>query len=279
MSFINFNGKLVDQHSPIIPANNRGLRYGDGLFETMKIWNGEIRHWELHHRRLFNGLSKLGFNCPKLFHPAYLLEEINKLASKNKVERKGRIRLNVFRGAGGLYDPENLHPQFTIEASELPEQYTRLNENGLIIDIFPEARKSCDQFSALKHNNFLPYTMAALYAKEQRLNDCLVLNQYGRIADSTIANIFCIKNGSLFTPSLEEGPVAGTMREFLMNQCRADGYKVIEQSLGEEELLTADEVFLSNAAYGIRWVGRFREKTYQAEITTKIYQRYLQTKD
>ena len=64
-----------------------------------------------------------------------------------------------------------------------------------------------------------------------------------------------------------------------MNQCRADGYKVIEQSLGEEELLTADEVFLSNAAYGIRWVGRFREKTYQAEITTKIYQRYLQTKD
>ena len=279
MAFINFNGKLLDQDSPIIRANNRGLRYGDGLFETLKMERGKIRHWDLHMTRLFSGLAALKFVCPKLFTPEFLWTELSRTAEKNKVSKRGRIRLTLIRGNGGLFDPENLQPNYIIEATELPEQYFRFNENGLVIDVFPDARKSCDAYSSLKHNNYLPYVMAALYAKEHQLNDCLLLNQYNRICDSTIANLFWVKDSQVYTNPISEGPVAGTMRQFLLNRLAEEGNPVIEAITSPDELLSADELFLTNAAYGIRWVGRFRDKIYSNQTSSKIYSQYVQTKE
>ena len=119
--FINFNGKLLPEETPIITANNRGVRYGDGLFETMKLQNGEIRLFDLHMDRLFKGLALLKFDIPSLFTREFIRESIVQLSRKNKLEQLGRVRLNVFRGAGGLYDPEDLHPNYIIEIMPLPE--------------------------------------------------------------------------------------------------------------------------------------------------------------
>lgn len=279
MSFINFNGKLIEQGIPVVKSDNRGLRYGDGLFETMRMEKGIIRNWDLHMDRLFAGLSSLKFTPSKLFKAEYLLAEIQNLALKNRVTKQARIRLMIIRGSGGLFDPENLHSNFIIEATELPEQYFRFNENGLVIDVFPEARKAVDAYSNLKHNNYLPYAMGAIWAKEHRLNDCLLLNQYDHICDSTIANIFLIKNATIFTPPLSEAPVAGTMRRFLLEQLKAKGYSVEETTIGINELLEADEIFLTNAAYGLRWVASFRNKSYQSQMTAKIYRQFIQTNE
>jgi branched-chain amino acid aminotransferase len=151
----------------------------------------------------------------------------------------------------------------------------KLNENGLVIDIYPDARKSCDAFSNLKSANFLPYTMAAQYAKENKLNDCLVLNSHGNIADFSIANVFIIQDRIIITPALKEGCVNGIMRRFLLGKMQNGKDGIVEASVSVTDLEKADEVFLTNAINGIRWVRQFRDKIYSNIEIKEIYDRYI----
>jgi branched-chain amino acid aminotransferase len=276
MKSICVNGKIMAADEPALMASNRGYRYGDGLFETMKVVSGAILLLPLHFERFFNGLSLLKFAIPPLFTREKLQQQILQLCKKNDCEKLGRVRLSVFRGNGGLYD-EDKTPQFVIECWPLNESVNKLNENGLIIDIYPDAKKSCDIFSNLKSANFLPYTMAAQYAKENKLNDCLVLNTAGRIADSTIANVFIIKDGAITTPQLQEGCVNGVMRRYLIEQMRAMNYEIREEALTASNLELADEVFLSNAINGIRWVKQCQNAIYTNVKTVEIYNRIIKT--
>ncbi len=114
--------------------------------------------------------------------------------------------------------------------------------------------------------------MAARYAKENKLNDCLVLNTNERIADSTIANIFLIKDQKLFTPPLSEGCVNGVMRRYIIEQ-----YAVNETVFTVDDILSADELFLTNAMYGIRWVQQFREKKFSKLKTSEMHNTLLKT--
>ena len=153
----------------------------------------------------------------------------------------------------------------------------------MIVDIYPDARKTCDILSNSKTNNYLPYVMAALHAKQNKLNDCFVLNQHDRICDATIANIFWIKDSVIYTPPLSEGCVAGVMRRFLMEKILNTGLThhsfsdggIMEATLDVHELESAQEVFLTNASYGIRWVKQFRNTTYTNTLTQIIYKEFL----
>ena len=145
--YVNFNGKILQEDMPIVNAGNRGLRYGDGVFETMKMVAGEIRLESYHFERLFSSLQLLHFIIPPHFNKESLREQIRILCEKNNLTKAARVRLNVFRKNGGIYDPIDCTPEFVIEAWELPENYFRLNENGLIIDLFTAAKKSCDDYS------------------------------------------------------------------------------------------------------------------------------------
>jgi branched-chain amino acid aminotransferase len=276
MSSICFNGKFLSADQPVLMADNRGYRYGDGLFETMKVFNGQILLEDFHFQRLFTGLQLLKFEMTSLFKTDKIREEIIQLCKKNNCTELARVRLSVFRGNGGLYDGDK-KSQYLIECWPLDKSNNELNENGLVIDVFPDARKSCDVFSNLKSANCLPYVMAAEHAKENKLNDCLVLNQHERIADSTIANVFIIKGETIITPALSEGCVNGVMRRYLSEKLRAMGYELREEKLTVENIETADEVFLTNAIKGIRWVKQFRDKTYGNSQTVEIYQQFRQT--
>ncbi|HQW43342.1 MAG: aminotransferase class IV [Chitinophagaceae bacterium] len=276
MNSICFNGKFFSADEPVLLASNRGYRYGDGLFETMKVQQGNILLADYHFERLFTGIAMLQFEMPRLFLRQRTEDEILHLCKKNKCEQLGRVRLSVFRGNGGLYDEEKAL-QYLIECWPLNESVSKLNENGLVIDIYSEAEKSCDKFSNLKSANFLPYSMAALYAKEKKVNDCLVLNSTGSIADSTIANLFVIKNGIIVTPGLDEACVNGVMRRHLLKEIQNAGYDTREVTVSVNDLANADEVFLTNAINGIRWVRQFRDKLYTNIKTTEIYNRFIKT--
>lgn len=276
MNSICFNGKIIPADEPVLLASNRGYRYGDGLFETMKVAEGKILLSDHHFERLFAGLALLQFEIPRLFLRQKTEDEIVSLCKKNNCEDLARVRLSVFRGNGGLYD-EDKGLQYLIECWPLTESVSKLNENGLVIDVFPGAEKSCDKFSNLKSANFLPYSMAALYAKEKKLNDCLVLNTTGGIADSTIANLFIIKNAIVITPGLEEGCVNGVMRQYLLQKMQAADCAVQEATLSVNDILVADEVFLTNAIHGIRWVRQFRDMSYGNVKTVEIYNRFIKT--
>jgi len=252
--FVNIDGKLLKENKVSISPNNRSFRYGDGFFETMKMIQGKIMAESYHEQRFSATLQQLQFDCPSYFNFQYLKKLIEELAYKNQHNALARIRLTIFRGNGGLYDPDNLVPHFLIQTWLLNPANNTLNNNGLVIDIYKDALKSCDRFANLKTNNYLGYAMAALWAKQQHLNDALLLNSNDQIADSTIANLFIVKNNHLYTPALTEGPVRGTTRQFLIDYCRQNNIPVTENALSINDLLNADEVFLTNAIYGIKWV-------------------------
>lgn len=270
------DGQFLRNDKLLAGAGSRGLRYGDGVFETMKVNRAAIQLGGQHMKRLFSALELLEFVCPAFFTPDYLLEKITQLAARNSHEKLGRVRLMVYRGDGGLYDPTNHYPHHIIQTWELPEANHAWNENGLVVGIHRKAQKAADALANCKTNNYLPYVMGALEAKRERWNDAFVLNTNGRIADATIANLFLVKDGSLFTPALSEGPVAGVMRQYLLDKLGAVGYSLFEMAITEQMLAEADEVFLTNSSYGIRWVGEIGPVKYSSRHTMDIYRQVIE---
>ncbi|MDB5202541.1 MAG: hypothetical protein JWQ27_1950 [Ferruginibacter sp.] len=274
MSHFIYNGKSFPAETAIIGPDNRGLRFGDGLFETIKFINGELIMPDEHFARLWKGLQMLDFSIPKLFTPEKLEQEIKQLVKKNQ-HAAARVRLTVFRGNGGLYDAENNIPNYLIQTWALPANNGKLNSNGLQLCIYHDAQKNCDKFSNLKHNNFLPYFMGAAYAKKEQCNDALILNNQQRICESTIANLFIIRNGVVITPPLSEGCIAGTMRKAILTDLTDSPFDLVEAQIDEAMLRSAEEVFLSNSIYNIRWVAGLGEKQFGNDSIKKIYM-YLQ---
>ncbi len=256
---------------PALAATNTGYRYGDGLFETIKVVNGKAALADLHFNRLFDGMRLLGFRVPVLLTRESLLREILSLCKDNGCEQLARVRLSVSRGQGGLYDDPG-PCQYLVECWPLEQAASGFNENGLVIGIFPQGQKSVDDFSRLKSANFLLYSVAARFAKAQRWNDAVVLNTNGTVADSTIANLFIVKDGKIKTPSLQQGPIAGVMRAYLLKHLEVE-----EGIVSTDELQEADEVFLTNAIRGIRWVQQLGNKQYSNTFARQLFRQLVQT--
>ena len=269
MNYINFNGKYFTENEVIITAQSRGLRYGDGIFETIKLKSNKLILAEEHFNRLFYGLQMLKFDVGKLFTAQKLETEILELAKKNKLTN-ARIRLTIIRGEGGIYDAKNHQPNYIIEATTLPQSNGEFNINGLQLCFYDAAKKSVDAFSNLKTNNYLPYFMGALFAQKTHCNDAIIFNTEGNICDSTIANIFYIKHETFYTPALIQGCVAGVMRTWLIQKIQTLGYTVIETSITKTNLLQADEVFLTNSIHNIRWVANIENANYSNIVVKKI---------
>jgi branched-chain amino acid aminotransferase len=244
-----FNGAFFQEQEASLHPDNRSFRYGDGLFETIRYANGHMPLWDLHMARLFNGLKALKIHSGKLFTPDLLLKQVSSLCQKNNL-KNARIRITVSRGEGGILEPIVPTPDCIIQTWPLDEATPRFNTNGLHLRVYPDARKSADALASLKSTNYLLYAMAALFAKEHKANDAIVLNHYGRIADCSITNIYWVDGQQIFTTPLSEGPVAGVMREHLLSKLNC-----IERSITPDELRQASEVFVTNAVRGIQWVG------------------------
>jgi branched-chain amino acid aminotransferase len=273
--FFIYNGKQIPDGTPIAGPDARGLRYGDGIFETIRVHHGRIPLITWHLDRCFRGLAQLGFQKPVHLSGETLEQEILSLCRKNGHPQSARVRVCFFGRDGGLYDPVSPIPNYYVQTWPLPEHYGQLNENGLVLTVYPEDMKSTGILSNLKTNSALLYAMAARYAKDYQCNEALVLNVHGRVADATIANLFWIRDGLLFTNPLSEGGVEGVMRKSLLQMARKEGREIVQSPVDREGLMLADEIFLTNALYGIRWVGQFEGKLYPALQSPKLYDRWI----
>jgi branched-chain amino acid aminotransferase len=213
-------------------------------------------------------MATLKFNKPSYMNPEWLEKNILDVVHKNGHQKLARVRVMIYRGDGGLYDPENHFPHHLIQSFKLGEATQDLNQNGLTLGIYKEAKKS---------NNYLPYVMAALWAKETNLNDAILLNHDNNVADTTIANLFIIKDGIIKTPAITEGPVAGVMRRYLIKTLREHNYEVQETTLSVADVLEASEVFLTSAIHGIKWVKQIDNAQYNNSLTTVLYKEFIQT--
>ncbi|NCI48006.1 aminotransferase class IV [Sediminibacterium soli] len=274
--FVFYNGEIMPADELCLSPDNRSFRYGDGFFETIRMVNGRIPLFDLHTDRFFRSLQAMYFNRPATCTKAYLQESIGSLAQRNGHTASARIRITVFRSEGGLFDAKDHFPNHIIQSWPLDPAYALLNETGLRMGVYRGARKTCDDYSSLKHNNYLPSLMGALFAKKEQWDDVLLLNPYDGVADATIANVFIVKEQTVLTPRLQDGCVGGVMRQYLLNRFRENGIAFAEKPITEQALRQADELFLTNALYGMRWVKELDGKSFGNAMARSVYHQFIQ---
>jgi branched-chain amino acid aminotransferase len=259
-----FNGEFFAASQPIITAQNRGFKWGDGIFETMKIFKGKILLQQYHFDRLFLSLKMLQIQTNESFTNENLSSTIINLCEKNNCSALARVRLAVYR-------TEENQAGYLMEAIPLSADVNVWNEDGVVIDLYPLARKQQDAFANLKSANYLVYVLAALYAKEKNLGEALVLNSSNFICDASKANIFLICQQQILTPALNQGCINGVMRRHIITGLKELGWTIKQEELTEADVHNADEVFLTNAIHGLRSVKSFRDKSYTSHESKSIF--------
>ncbi len=268
--YVNNNGVLIPHDSYSIKAGNRAFLYGDGLFESIRVINGRVINIENHMKRLFEGMKALCMNIPAEYTADFFEKEINTLLDQNEIDMGGRVRLSVDRKPGGFFTPFTNDVAYYIEAYSLPNNKYQLNEKGYMIDQYEDIKKQINVLSSYKTKNGLIYIMAKLKAKERGLDELLIQNDKMGIIESGSANLFVISNGVLYTPGLDLGCMGGTMRMQIINLAIANNIKVYECNISPQNLLVADEVFLTNAIQGLIWVESYRTKKYSNELSSNF---------
>ena len=266
MVHICFNGQMMQGDMPVFKTDNRGFRYGDGVFETIRVSKGRIPLFAFHFERLITSLRLL-----KIQHnwsEEQLGQWIIDLCQLNECQHSARVRLAVYRNANG-------HAAIIIEAQSMPLTEKENKLQSISLTIYPFARKSMDAFANLKSANFLPYVMAGLYAVDEGFDDSVLLNCDNKICDTSKANIFIIQSNEIFTPALHQGCVSGVMRRYLIDRLKALNYVLHQQVITGEDLLSADEIFLTNAIYGIKSINSFKGKQYHNLITSGFFERLI----
>ncbi len=255
------NGHLISVYEPSVAFNNRAFRYGDALFESIRTCNNKLMFLRDHITRLKLGMTVLRMNVPAEFNTENIQEQIINLLKHNSHAPNARIRLTVFRNEGGYYTPETNDISFLIESTELEGDY-QLNQKGFWVDVYSDIKKSINKLANIKTGNALLYVMAGLAKQSMKLDDCFILNENGVICESINSNIFLVKNGTMYTPPLSDGCVAGIMRKQIMTLATQHKILVFETNLTDYTLSNADEVFLSNSISGVQWVGQYKQKYY-----------------
>jgi len=258
-----YNSQFFLENQPVLSATNRAFAYGDGLFETIHAFGTTPRNVELHYKRLINGIELLGMEVPQFLTMEFLEREITRLLNKNRVFGSARVRLTVFREEGGYYTPATSKVSIIMQAKPLKYNFYELNKRGLVIDFFTGLRKPINYLSSIKSCNALLYVMAGQHKVRMGVDDCLIINDQNRVSEAISSNLFYVVGDNIYTPSLNEGCVDGVMRKLVIITAKRLGLTIFDNaSINPQELLHADEMFLTNAVKGIQWVVGCREKRF-----------------
>jgi len=264
---INFNGDILDQEKFSLTAENRGFKYGDAVFETIKVVNNKVIFWEDHYFRLMASMRMLRMKIPMSFTLEFLEKEILSLVKANNTLQKSRVRLTIFRKDGGLYMPKTNEIDFLVEASELNHNI----KNDYKIDIFKDFYNYSGLLSTIKTNNKMLNTLASVFAKENDLDNCILINEKKGVVEVTNGNIFIVKDNVVKTPATTEGCIKGIVRNKVLEiLSKNEEFQVEETSISPFEIQKADEVFITNAIIGIQPVTQYKKKTFKVDFSKKI---------
>lgn len=262
------NGHLISLYEPAVSFSNRAFRYGDALFESIRVCNGKIMFLKDHITRLKLGMIVLRMNVPADFSTENIEALMVHLLQKNKIGKEARIRLTVFRNEGGFYVPDTNDISFLIETEPIQAQGYELNQKGLWVDLYADIRKPINKLSNIKSANALLYVMAGLAKTSMRLDDCFLVNETSNVCEAISSTIFIVRNGTLQTAPLTEGCVDGVMRKQIFRLASAHKILVFETPVTVNTIMNGDEIFLTNAVQGIRWVGQFKNKFFTNRMAT-----------
>ena len=261
---LNFNGELIPQHSNFINQNNRGLRYGDALFETIKVVNTRINFWEDHYLRLMASMRILRMEIPMSFTMEFLESEILEVVKANNLEKAAvRIRITICRNDGGLYAPVTNDVSYIIEAKAIENAFFTLDESPYEVELFKDFYVNPDMLSTLKTNNKIINVVGSIFAQENKYQNCLLLNNQKMVVEALNGNIFMVVGNTIKTPPKKDGCLNGILRKKLIEIIgKLPQYQLVEESISPFELQKADELFITNAIVGIQPITKYRKKTY-----------------
>ena len=268
--FICHNEKFLLSSERSLLHNNRAFCYGDALFETIHCLGTEPQLFNKHWARLLRGLKALKMDIVEGLSEEYFRSYVGKLLNKNRIFKGARIRLTVYRDQGGLYTPEKNSVSWLLESSALKCEKYELNQKGLAVDIFDEVHKPVNKLSNLKTTNALIYVLAGLHRSVNNLDECFVLNQFGRIAECISSNVFLVFENKIVTPPLTEGCISGIMREVILEIIATSKIDLEERPVLEKELQDAEEIFITNAIQGIQWISAYKDRRYFNFMARKL---------
>ena len=263
----NYNGDLVSFDEVKITPNNRAFKYGDSVFETVKVVNGKLIFWEDHYFRLMASMRMLRMKIPLEFTLEFLEEEILKTAQVHESSNNLRARLSIYRKDGGFYTPKTNKVDFLIEVQDI---YYSL-KSTYKIDLYKDFYLYSGLLSTVKSNNKLVYTLASIYAEENDLDNCILLNERKGVVEVTNANIFLVKGNIIKTPALTEGCLKGILRQKVIDiLAKKPAYVIEESAITPFEIQKSDEVFITNSIIGIQPVTHYRKKEFSTKLGRKL---------
>ena len=275
---VNFNGNLTADVN-IISLNNRGFAYGDAVFETCKYSHGKLLFWEDHYFRLMASMRIMRMEIPMDFTMEFLEAEIQKTLSENKLENNtSRVKLTVFRGEGGLYNPTSKEVGFVISVSALDADFYLMNDGDYEVDLFKDFYVSPSLLSTLKTNNKAINVVGSVYAEENNLQNALLLNTDKKVVEALNGNLFLVSGHVVKTPPLSDGCLKGIMRKQIIELiAQLPDYELEEASISPFELQKADALFITNVIVGIQPIRKYRKKLYDHAVAKMLLQK-LQVK-
>lgn len=267
---INFNGTLTE--TPQFSAHNRGMLYGDAVFETIRYSGGKLFFWEDHYFRLMASMRILRMEIPMHFTLEDLQDELLKLIDAEGLKDKAAsVRLTVIRNEGGKYLPEDNNVSFYAFAKALNDPFFTLNEEDYEVELYKDHYVNADLLSTLKTANKIIHVTGSIYAKENNYSNCLLLNTNKSVVEALNGNLFLVKGKTIKTPPLEEGCLRGIVRKQLIDIIgKLEEYTLEEAAISPFELQKADELFITNAIAGIQPITKYRKKTYTNEVAKNI---------
>jgi len=265
---INMNGTLVAPNDAHIDFQNRGLYYGDSVFETIRCFRGAPLFFEDHYFRLMSGMRIMRMDIPKSFTPEHLEEQISQLLAGGDAVHS-RIRFTVWRDSAGYYTPESNGVSFMITSHVLASGFVHnpVEEVELFKDFYVQKNLLGTIKAANKHIHIL----AGIYAKENDYQDMLLINEDKNVTEAIAGNVFLREGDVIKTPPTADGCLNGIMRGKVIEQLKKmANYKLAEVSISTFDLQRADELFVTNVIHGVQSIKKFRKKQFGSETATEL---------
>jgi branched-chain amino acid aminotransferase len=264
---INFNGTLGGNETNLL-ASNRAFLFGDAVFETIKVVNNKIAFLEDHYFRLMASMRIVRMEIPMYFTMEYLEEQILVLVKNNNLGVSARARITVYRNDGGGYLPLDSTISYLVETTPLDSIHYAINDEKYEVDLYKDFYITKQLLSSIKTNNKIINITGSIFAKENSLDNCLLLNESKNVVEALQGNIFMLIGDRLITPPVSEGCLNGVMRKQVIGIGKAiEGLQVVEEPISPFDLQKADELFITNVIKGVQPITKYRKKDFKVDLS------------
>ena len=270
---INFNGNIAAQEDSIL-TQNRAFLYGDGVFETLKIINNKILFLEDHYFRLMASMRVVRMEIPMNFTMEFLQDQVLSLVQQNGIAASARARITVFRNDGGLYLPKTNEVSYLIQAAPIQQVTYAVNDAAYEVDLYKDFYITKQLLSSIKTTNKMINVTGSIFAHENGLANCIILNDTKNVVEALQANLFMFAGNKLITPPVSEGCLNGVMRKQILALAKkVEGIEVLEEIISPFDLQKADELFLTNVIMGIQPITKYRKKEFTSKLAHLLVQK------